>query len=130
MNGSNNFVRIMIRKLMVVCLISACACSEDKPKDILSDDELTNILIDIYITESKVANYTPRIPRDTALVVFDTLRADILQKYDLTDSAFRHSMRYYFQNPEVLNSVYARVIDSLNLKVQKFEEKKERNNKQ
>lgn len=117
----------MIRKLLVLCLavtLAACSGDENEPQDILSKDEMTNILLDIYITEAKVTNYTPRIPRDSSILVFKALKHDILEKYEISDSTFRENLQYYYRQPEVIDEIYARILDSLNLKVQRTDERK------
>ncbi|MGK7388917.1 MAG: DUF4296 domain-containing protein [Candidatus Cyclobacteriaceae bacterium M2_1C_046] len=118
----------MIRILTVLCLaivVSACSGGNNTPEKVLSKDEMTNILLDVYITEAKVANYTPRLPRDSAKIVFEVLKQDILEEYDVSDSVFRQNVQYYFRQPEVMDEIYSRVLDSLNLKVQRTGEKEQ-----
>lgn len=110
----------MIKKILCFCLITAAACggNDDVPDEVLSPDKMTGILVDVYVTEAQVDNHIPRLPRDSALYVFDVLKSDIMEEHNVTDSVFRKSMRWYFQHPEKLDIIYSRVIDSLNLKVQ------------
>ena len=113
----------MAKKLIFFALLIFTACGENESTrtDILSEDEMTNVLLDIYITEAKVVNYTPRLPRDTSMIIFDSLKMDVLDRYNLSDSLFKESLQYYFQRPDELDVIYGRIIDSLNLKIQKTE---------
>lgn len=114
----------MIRKILSFCLliIAGCGDGDDVPPGILSEDEMTGILMEIYVTEAELNNYQPRLPRDSSEIVFRVLKQDILEEYDTNDSIFTESMSWYFERPERLESIYSRLTDSLNLEVQKFKE--------
>lgn len=114
----------MIRKFLCFCLIIAAACGDgdEVPAGILSEDKMTGILIDVYITEAKLNNYQPRLPRDSSEIVFTVMKQDIFDEYNTVDSVFMESMRWYFERPERLERIYSRLTDSLNLQVQKFKQ--------
>lgn len=114
----------MIRKIFIICFVFIASCSGNgnTPKGILSEDDMTNVLLDIYVTEAKIAGYTPHLVRDSAVIVFHALKEDILDEHNISDSTLRESLKYYFERPDQLDKIYARVIDSLNLKEQKQQE--------
>ena len=114
----------MIRKYIGFCLLLIFGCSDDEkvPSGILSEDEMTGILMEVYIKEAQVTSYSPRLHRDSSEVLLHVLKEDILEEYNTDDSTFRESMRWYFQRPEQLEKIYARLIDSLTLKSQQIKE--------
>jgi hypothetical protein len=114
----------MIRKILCFCLLIAAGCGDgnEVPAGILSEDKMTGILMDVYVTEAELNSYQPRLPRDSSEIVFTVLKQDIYEKYNTNDSTFKESMSWYFERPERLERIYSRLTDSLNLKVQKFKE--------
>lgn len=114
----------MIRKFLCFCLLITAGCgdSENVPAGILSEDEMTSILMEVYVIEAKMNNYQPRLPRDSSTIVFEVLKQEILEEHSTSDSIFKESMSWYFERPERLEIIYSRLTDSLNLEVQKFKE--------
>lgn len=113
----------MIRIIAGFCflmLAAGCSKSDDVPAGVLSEDQMTGIMIDVYLTEAQVSTYTPRLPQDSSRLVFDILKGDILEKYNIDDSVFKKSLEWYFERPDKLDVVYSRMVDSLNLKAQQL----------
>lgn len=87
-------------------------CEENsKPKDLLSEEEMVNVLIDIHLTEG-MASSLP-IPYDSSQVLYSLLEKEVFVKHQVEDSVFTRSMIYYLQDPAVMDRIYARVVDSL-----------------
>lgn len=87
-------------------------CEENsKPKDLLSEEEMVNVLIDIHLTEG-IASSLP-IPYDSSQVLYSLLEKEVFVKHQVEDSVFTRSMIYYLQDPAVMDRIYARVVDSL-----------------
>lgn len=87
-------------------------CEENpKPKDLLSEEEMVNVLIDIHLTEG-IASSLP-IPYDSSQVLYSLLEQEVFVKHQMQDSVFTRSMIYYLQDPAIMDRIYARVIDSL-----------------
>ncbi len=87
-------------------------CEENpKPKDLLSEEEIVNVLIDIHLTEG-IASSLP-IPYDSSQVLYSLLEQEVFVKHQVQDSVFTRSMIYYLQDPAIMDRIYARVIDSL-----------------
>lgn len=87
-------------------------CEENpKPKDLLSEEEMVNVLIDIHLTEG-IASSLP-IPYDSSQVLYSLLEQEVFVKHQVQDSVFTRSMIYYLQDPAIMDRIYARVIDSL-----------------
>lgn len=125
---SNSFFR-HIRQVLLFFLwavvISSCG-GEELPEGILSEKDMISIMLDIYLAEGKVNEL--RVKRDSALVIFDEYERMILGKYELTDSVYTNSLRYYYDHPLKLESIYETVLDSLNLMEKRLDEIKEKEN--
>lgn len=109
----------------VVCFLSLIllvGCKEEKPKDILSKETMTVLLMDIYIGEGKVSSLS--LKRDSSLAIFDAYEKRIFEKHQIDREQYKKSLAYYYDNPLELEEIYDRVLDSLNLKEQKLKESK------
>ncbi|MEM9299665.1 MAG: DUF4296 domain-containing protein [Bacteroidota bacterium] len=122
---SNSFLKQIQRLLLVSFIatyVSGCD-GEEVPEGILSEEDMIPIMLDIYLAEGKVNEL--RVKRDSALAIFDVYEIKILEKYELTDSVYTNSLRYYYDNPLKLESIYETVLDSLNLMEKRLDEIKE-----
>ena len=122
---SNSFLKQIQRLLLVSFIatyVSGCY-GEEVPEGILSEEDMIPIMLDIYLAEGKVNEL--RVKRDSALAIFDVYEIKILEKYELTDSVYTNSLRYYYDNPLKLESIYETVLDSLNLMEKRLDEIKE-----
>ncbi|ELR71815.1 hypothetical protein C900_02190 [Fulvivirga imtechensis AK7] len=84
---------------------------------------MVSFLIDVYIAEGKVQNL--RVPRDSAIAIFDVYEQKLLEKHGINKDTYVKSMSYYYDHPQKLELIYETVLDSLNLKEQQLREKKE-----
>ena len=103
-----------MKRLVLACLLllSMAGCEENsKPKDLLSEEEMVNVLIDIHLTEG-MASSLP-IPYDSSQVIYSLLEQEVFVKHEVQDSVFTKSMIYYLQDPAIMDRIYARVVDSL-----------------
>jgi hypothetical protein len=88
------------------------SCEENtKPKGLLSQDKMVNVLIDIQITEG-IASALP-IAYDSSQVLYKLLEKEVFMKHQVEDSVFTESLRYYLQYPAIMDKMYAQIIDSL-----------------
>ena len=128
-----NDIQEMNRKRMK-CLIKAClvvlttalfvgCSSDDVPEGILTEQQMVPILIDVYLAEGKVNEL--RLKRDSAITIFEVYEHKILETYSVNDSTYTNSLRYYFEHPLKMESIYETVLDSLTLMEKRLEETKE-----
>jgi Domain of unknown function (DUF4296) len=106
----------------LVCLIMslfvlACA-NEKKPARLLSEAEMTRVIIEIYVNEEKINRLNLR--RDSAEKIFTLAKPYIFKKIGVSDTLFRESLDFYAANPVALEKIYAIVVDSLNLMEQRL----------
>ncbi|MHA7131988.1 DUF4296 domain-containing protein [Algoriphagus namhaensis] len=106
-----------MKKLLpiIFLLIVSFSCAEkEKPEFVISEDKLVSVLVDIHIAEG-ISSSLP-IPYDSSMVMYSLLEKDLFEKHEVSDSVFTESLIYYLRFPEVMDEVYARVVDSLSKK--------------
>lgn len=81
------------------------------PKHLLSEDKMVSVLADIHLTEG-IASAMP-VSYDSSQVLYTLLEKDVFVKHQVSDSLFTESMRYYLQYPDIMDKIYARVVDTL-----------------
>lgn len=112
-----------MRLLLLLSLIIIGACGEEgPPDDVLTREQMVDILTDIYVAEAKIARLS--LNRDSALAVFRYYEDSIFHCKGLNDSIYNQSLNYYMQTPDELDKIYEAVLDSLNLKKQKLNKSK------
>jgi hypothetical protein len=101
--------------IIVIIFFSLNACKkESKPADVLSKEELSAVMIDLYLGEARINGFP--INRDSSLRLFLPHESEILAKRNLPDSVLRKTYSYYLQHPEDFSEVYDIIIDSLTVR--------------
>lgn len=72
---------------------------------------MVNVLIDIQITEG-IASALP-IAYDSSENLYKIMEREVFEKHQVEDSVFTQSLRYYLQYPDVMDDMYAKILDSL-----------------
>ena len=98
-------------------LISTSCEKEERPADLLPQDQLTKIMIDFYLGEARLVNAA--IPRDSAIKLLVPFKESVFKKYGVPDSSFHRTYQYYYDHPVELEKIYEAVIDSLSLRERK-----------
>ncbi len=85
---------------------------KEAPDDLISEETMTQMLIDVHIIEG--ARSGTRILGDTvpAKDYYDALYA----KYEVTKAQYDTNFKYYSHFPTIMTDMYDVVIDSLNLR--------------
>jgi hypothetical protein len=105
-------------------LLAAAGCARPEqvlpPPNLLSKEEVTSLLIQFHLLESRIES--SRIASDSARALFQSMHDNILRQHKLkpTDSTFERSYRYYAMNGKDLDGIYATVIDSLTARTKKM----------
>lgn len=103
----------MNRLIAITCaflLLFSCN-NQDVPEHLLSEDKMVSVLADIHLTEG-IASAMP-VSYDSSQVLYTLLEKDVFVKHQVSDSLFIESMRYYLQYPDIMDKIYARVVDTL-----------------
>jgi hypothetical protein len=105
-------------------LLAAASCARPEqvlpPPNLLSKEELTGLLIEFHLLESRIES--SRLAPDSARALFQLMHREVLGQHKLkeSDSTFEHSYRYYAMNGKDLDGIYAAVIDSLTAREKKM----------
>jgi hypothetical protein len=103
----------MRRYLITATLILVFACSPNKvPKGILTDKEITPILVDIHLAEGIYSQrYVQKITRDNYQ---EDLYLSVIKKYKVDQKVLEASILYYGKYPEKYKPIYDEVLNRLN----------------
>ena len=97
--------------LITGMLFFACSYS-DVPKGILTEKEITPILVDIHLAESMFSQrYALGVTSDNYQ---EDLYLSVLKKYKLDRKVFEASVLYYGKHPDKYRPVYDEVLNHLN----------------
>jgi hypothetical protein len=102
--------------LFCLFLLAVLGCSEKvSKKDVLSEKQMTAILIDIHIAEAKVHQVNVG-SRDSTAAIYLALEDKILKKNNVSKKEYTKSFNYYNDRPDLMEKIYTAVIDSLNVR--------------
>jgi hypothetical protein len=107
----------LVALLAAVIVLSGCASKEERPEDILTPEQMTNLLIDVYVAEAVTEN-VPML-RDSSIKYFIPFEKKLLADKHIPDSILRKSYEYYIARPKEFEKIYDVVIDSLTLREQR-----------
>lgn len=109
----------LVKYLGVLLVFGTLACEpvegtrvKEPPSDLISTEVMTQMLIDLHLIEG--ARSGVRVLGDSVGV--DSYYAGLFRKYDVTQTQFDSSFRYYTREPETMMQMYDVVIDSLKLR--------------
>lgn len=110
----------MKKVFLYVVIVIAFSCEEKEqiPEDILSKDQMVDMLIDFRIAEGKVATMT--LGKDSSQVIFKELERRILEDHNIDSSIYVKSHNYYLLHPKQYLSITDIVIDSLKVRQQEL----------
>lgn len=100
--------------LVAVVLVS---CGDGRPAGILSQQEMVQVLEELYVAEEKVNQLS--LSRDSAKQVSRIIHGKIFSDAAVTDSVFRASFDYYMERPRELEKIYTALVDTLQLREQR-----------
>jgi hypothetical protein len=111
-----NFFSIAMAVALIAVVVSSCAPKDRRPAGILSKEQMTRVLCEVYINEEKVTRLNLR--RDSAEAVAEIFDVKAFEKLQTSDSVFRLSFNYYMDRPAEMEQIYTAVVDSLQLREQ------------
>ncbi len=102
--------------LLICCLLGACK-PETRPEGVMTREELSRFLVDIYLAESRLI--VNPLQKDSAMKIFLPFEQKFLIEKGLSDSTVKKTYEYYLAHPKELEAVYDVVIDTLSLREQR-----------
>lgn len=105
----------MLKTLSIFILVSLLSCqTKEKPKEVLTQAQLSALLVDVYLAEAKVEALP--LVRDSTVKYFLPFEEKLFKERGVTDSILKVTYSYYLSHPKELEQVYDSVIDSLVLR--------------
>ena len=114
---------LVILFLLIVTFASCDKPPIPKPKELLKEKEMINMLVDIHLAE---ATYQ-KMRFDSIMKNFTSVDYyySILDKYEVPDSVFEKSFVYYASNPRQFEQMYRKVMNKLSEMEQQYSGRKE-----
>lgn len=103
--------------IYVVLFLSVLASSCEQPElavppqRLMPKPQMVSVLIQLHLLEARVD--AARLATDSARALYLEEQKGLLTKYNVTDSVFKQSYRYYAIHDKDLDEIYGQVIDSL-----------------
>ncbi len=108
--------------LVIAVLLTLIQCKEEqKPAGIMNEEEMVDLLVELYLAEAKIS--LTGIRRDSANKLFLPYEESIIAARGITDSTLNKNYDYYFQHPDELEHILDAVMDTLNLREQRASDK-------
>jgi hypothetical protein len=101
---------------VVITVMFSCG-GTSRPDNVLSKPEMVETFMEVYIAEEKVNRLS--LPRDSATIVFDSMRVRIFKKMEMEDTVFKSSLQWYTAHPAEMQDILTALVDSLQLREQK-----------
>ncbi|MBX2895884.1 MAG: DUF4296 domain-containing protein [Cyclobacteriaceae bacterium] len=109
-----------LKNYLLLSILSLLACKQETPPpDILSPAEFSKFLVEVYLAEARM-NSTA-LQRDSAIKVFAAYENKLFNQFNLSDSIILKTQQYYMDHPQQLEKIYDSVIDTLNLREKKLQ---------
>jgi hypothetical protein len=105
----------MNKTLLVFILLLVVSCqTNEKPKGILTQAQLSAFFVDVYLAEARV-DAVPQV-KDSTIRYFLPMEEKLLKKNGISDSTLKITYAYYVAHPKELEQIYDAVIDTLALR--------------
>jgi len=136
MNGNPNFGKNSFKKMKkatFICFLfllfaAGYSCKEKgfpKPKGLLNEKEMVNVLCDMHLAEAYSGHY--RVDNEKTKIASKDLYFSVLKKHGVTSPAFENSIVYYSSMPKKYEKIYQQVVERLNMLEQETNKQKEVN---
>jgi hypothetical protein len=107
--------------IQIILFVAVCAawvsCAEKSPEDVLTKQEMVQIMEELYIAEEKINHLA--LSRDSARKVFLALKAEVFESAAIKDTVFKKSLDHYMERPKEMELIYTALVDSLQLREQR-----------
>jgi hypothetical protein len=98
-----------MRWRIILLIVGLAACSSDeKPKNLIDEGTMANIMTDIHIIEAEINNLRLQ-HQDSSVYVYQKLKVTMLKKYNTDTAVFNASFKYYILNPDKMKPIYVEV---------------------
>lgn len=97
-------------------IISLSACTKNEvsiPSDIIPKDSMVYIMMDVHLAEAAVKTAAADTNYKLNIKTYYDL---IYKKYNITDSNFNKSLKFYTDNPVLLEQIYQKIAEEMSRK--------------
>ena len=109
----------MIKWAFFLCLsvlmVSCNSLLKSKPSGLLNESKMTDILVDMHLTEASLRAANDSISRLNDTADLRIRFAEVFRKNNVTPDDFNQSLRYYLEQIDELDKIYSEVISRLSL---------------
>ncbi|SNR61958.1 protein of unknown function [Hymenobacter mucosus] len=101
---------------MLTLLATACEKPDEAvpPAQLVPKDKMAGLLVELHTLEARID--ATGLPMDSARAMYVQQQKSLLWRYQVTDSSFQQSYRYYAVHGKDLDEIYGVVIDTLGLR--------------
>lgn len=121
---NTSLYRLFIFGLLLMVTISCEEKGYPKPKHLISEKKMVNILYDLHLSQALQERFRYNDPDSLKLNVND-LYQSVLTKYHVEDSVLTKSILYYSSYPKIYEEIYARVIERMNMEQEEMNKQEE-----
>ncbi len=101
--------------MLCMLLLGGCSGQSDTPPaNILKPQAMVRLMIDLHLSESKAMQV--RVPGDTVRYVYTAFKERALKKNNTDSATFNRSFKWYSSHTDLMDKVYADVVDSLGVR--------------
>jgi hypothetical protein len=115
---------LFISGLLLVITLSCKEKGYPKPKHLISEKKMVSVLYDLHLSQALLERFRYNDPDSLRLDAKD-LYQSVLDKYHIEDSVLTQSILYYSSYPKVYESIYAKVIERMNMEQEEMRKKEE-----
>ncbi|MGN1213994.1 MAG: DUF4296 domain-containing protein [Bacteroidaceae bacterium] len=101
----------MKKVVYFLCVLIVVSCKVDKPRDVLDEDEMEQILYDFHLARAM------GIESDSSDVMTRAYVLACFKKHGISEQQFDHSMLWYCQHMDELQKIYQRIDERYNLQL-------------
>lgn len=117
---------IIVTLAIVLTTFFSCHDKRDgRPRDLISEKQMVNILYDLHVSEAvsnRLRNHNP----DSVVADSKDFYQSVLNKYAVSDSVLARSVLYYSSFPKVYESIYAKVVERINMRLEEMKKEEEK----
>ncbi|WP_342644345.1 DUF4296 domain-containing protein [Mucilaginibacter sp. CSA2-8R] len=113
--------------LFFLVMFFLCSCKSDKPKEILSHEQMEHVLIEIHVVDGTLTDKM-MVP-DTMFKYGNAQYMQIFKQQNIDSGAFKKSFKYYTNRPDELFEIYDKVIADIKVRVDSATKVKEKRQK-
>lgn len=124
MSIHRNIFTLLLSALLLVAGISCQEKGIPKPKHLISEKKMANILYDLHLSQAMFERFKYNDPDSLKLDAKDIYQS-VLDKYQIEDSVLTNSILYYSAYPKIYEAIYAKVIERMNMEQEEMTKQEE-----